>query len=154
MLSLHSQAYLTVATAFCLSGMPANAMADHDSTSVVATIDRFHSALATADSAAVKSILADDVIVLESGFLETRSEYLSHHLGADIEFSRAVPSERKVISVHRNGNTAWIVATSTTTGDFKGRPINSQGTELMVLTRTNGRWKIRAIHWSSAKRQK
>ena len=152
MLSLHSQAYLVLAVAFCLNAAPANAMADHDSTSIVATIDRFHSALATADSAAVRSILSDDVIVLESGSMETRAEYLSHHLGGDIEFARAVPSQRKLVRVNRSGNSAWVTSSSTTTGTFKGRAINSEGVELMVLTKLNGKWKIRAIHWSSARR--
>lgn len=151
MLSLH-RVIVAAAVTLCLFSLPANAMADHDSTSIVATIDRFHSALATADSAAVRSILSDDVIVLESGSLETRAEYLSHHLGGDIEFARAVPSQRKVVRVSRAGNTAWVTSTSITTGDFKGRAINSNGTELMVLTKLNGKWRIRAIHWSSARR--
>ncbi|MBA3656828.1 MAG: nuclear transport factor 2 family protein [Gemmatimonadaceae bacterium] len=148
-----SRAILAVAVVFSLKAVPANAMADHDSTSIVATIDRFHAALGAADSGAIRSLLADDVIVLESGSLETRAEYLSHHLGGDIEFARAVPSLRKLVRVNRSGSTAWVTSTSITTGNFKGRAINSNGTELMVLTKLNGKWKIRAIHWSSARRQ-
>lgn len=125
---------------------------DKDSALVVAAVEKFHAALASSDSAAVKSLLAGDVVVLESGELENRAEYLAHHMGADMEFARAVQSERKIVSVTRNGNTAWLVAKSTTTGNFKGRAINSQGAELMVLTRTTNGWKIRAIHWSSARR--
>ena len=39
--------------------------------------------------------------------------------------------------------------TSRTLGAYRGRAIDSQGAELMVLTREGSRWKIRAIHWSS-----
>ena len=145
--------YLLIAPLLSLFPATAAAAHDKDSAAVVQTIERFHSALAAGDSASVKTILSGDVIVLESGFLETRAEYIDHHLGADIEFARAVPSQRKVVRVTHSGNTAWVTSTSTTAGNFKGRAINSQGTELMVLTRINGEWKIRAIHWSSARRQ-
>jgi hypothetical protein len=33
------------------------------------------------------------------------------------------------------------------------RDIDSQGAELMVLTRRGGRWMIAAIHWSSRARR-
>ncbi len=38
-------------------------------------------------------------------------------------------------------------------GEFRGRPVNSAGAELMVLTRVQGTWKISAIHWSSRTRR-
>lgn len=139
-----------IALCFCTS--TSQAMADHDSTSITGTINRFHAALAAGDTAAVKSLLSNDVMVLESGSLENRTEYLSHHLAGDIEFARAVPSERKLVRLHRNGNTAWVVSTSVTKGTFKERAINSAGAELMVLTKANGSWRIRSIHWSSARR--
>jgi ketosteroid isomerase-like protein len=145
---MYSVVALVAAT---LCAAPAHASVDHDSTAIVATIDRFHAALASGDSADVKNLLSSDVIVLESGSLETRADYFSHHLAADIEFAKAIHSERKVVKVVRNGNTAWVTATSTTKGDFKGRAINSRGAELMVLTKTRGAWRIRAIHWSSAR---
>jgi ketosteroid isomerase-like protein len=44
---------------------------------------------------------------------------------------------------------AWATSTSTARGEFRGRPVNSEGAELMVLTRTPEGWKISAIHWSS-----
>jgi ketosteroid isomerase-like protein len=144
---------LALALLLGFAGAQPAAALDHDSTAIVATIDRFHTALETADSAAVKRLLSDDVTVLESGSLETRAEYLRHHLGADIEFAQAIHSVRKLVSVTRSGNTAWVVSTSTTQGSFKGRAINSDGAELMVLTRRKTGWQIRAIHWSSARRQ-
>jgi hypothetical protein len=48
---------------------------------------------------------------------------------------------------------AWVVGTSTTRGEYRGRPVNSAGAELMVLTRTPHGWRIAAIHWSSRRRQ-
>jgi ketosteroid isomerase-like protein len=44
------------------------------------------------------------------------------------------------------GNSAWAVSTSETKGEFRGRPVNSAGAELMVLTRTADGWRSSAIH--------
>ncbi|MFL5385010.1 MAG: hypothetical protein ACJ8GN_21020 [Longimicrobiaceae bacterium] len=51
------------------------------------------------------------------------------------------------------GEVAWAASTSTTQGEFRGRAINSEGAELMVLTRERGGWRIAAIHWSSHNRR-
>jgi uncharacterized protein (TIGR02246 family) len=123
-----------------------------DSASVVAVVEQFHAALARGDSARAFEILAPDVMVLESGGLETAAEYRSHHLPGDIAFAQAVKSERKVEQVRVSGDAAWVVATSTTEGKFRDRPVNSVGVELMVLSRRQGAWLISAIHWSARRR--
>lgn len=120
-----------------------------DRDAVLATVRGFHEALSRGDSAAALALLASDVQILESGGLETLTEYRSHHLPGDIAYARAVPSERKDGTVTLSGDVAWVVGTSRTTGTYRDRPINSAGAELMVLTRTPSGWRIRAIHWSS-----
>lgn len=123
-----------------------------DSTDVLAVAERFHASLAAGDSGAALALLAPDVTILESGGTETLADYRAHHLSADIEYSKAVPSQRTVTLVRVIGDVAWVSATSTTQGEFRGRPVNSAGAELMVLSREKGTWKIRAIHWSSRRR--
>jgi ketosteroid isomerase-like protein len=120
-----------------------------DSTAIVATAEQFHASLARGDSANAARLLAPDLVVLEAGGVEHLADYLSHHLGADIEFAKAVPSQRTVVSVVQQGDVAWVVETSVTRGTFRERPISSNGAELMVLTRSGPGWLIRAIHWSS-----
>ncbi|HST57964.1 MAG TPA: nuclear transport factor 2 family protein [Longimicrobium sp.] len=120
-----------------------------DSLAVTATVERFHRALATADSAGALALLTPDVQVLESGGVETLAEYRSHHLSSDIGFARAVTSERTVRQVRVRGDVAWIASTSTARGTYRMREINSAGAELMVLVRTPAGWRISAIHWSS-----
>jgi ketosteroid isomerase-like protein len=124
-----------------------------DSAEVAATVDRFHRALAAADSAGALALLTGDVQILESGGTEDRAEYRSHHLSSDIEFARAVPSRRAATAVRVHGDVAWATSTSTTEGTFRGRAINSAGAELMVLVRTPEGWRIAAIHWSSRNRR-
>ncbi|MEO6447005.1 MAG: nuclear transport factor 2 family protein [Gemmatimonadaceae bacterium] len=125
----------------------------HDSGDVAATVTRFHAALAAGDSAAVLALLADDVWILESGGVETRAEYRSHHLKSDIEFARALPAKAGPLTVRIRGDVAWVSGTSVTQGDFKGRAINSASAELVVLSREGSEWKIRAVHWSSRTRR-
>lgn len=127
----------------------APARAEADSAAVAATVDRFHRALAEGDSATALNLLTEDAIILESGGVETREEYRGHHLPGDIAFAQAVRTERSPMRVVVRGDAAWATSTSTVRGEYRGRQINSQGAELMVLTRTPEGWRISAIHWSS-----
>jgi len=120
-----------------------------DSAAIVALVEAFHAALAAGDSVGVLALLAPDAVVLESGDLEARAEYAAHHLGADMAFVRAVPSTRVTTEVFQDGNAAWVASITTSKGTYRGREIASQGAELMVLSRTDAGWRVRAIHWSS-----
>ena len=132
-----------------LSAQAQSTSATSDSAAAVATVERFHAFLARGDSAGAVRLLSPDLVVLESGGVETRAEYLAHHLGADMQFARGVPSERRVAALNQEGNVVWVAATSTSRGEFRERKIDSRGAELMVLTRSGTGWLIRAIHWSS-----
>lgn len=127
--------------------------ASGDSADVAATVARFHAALERGDSAAVLVLLAPGATILESGAVETVAEYRAHHLPSDIEFARAVPSRRGPMHVTVRGDVAWAVGSSTTQGQFRDRPVNTAGAELMVLERSFAGWRIAAIHWSSRRRQ-
>jgi uncharacterized protein (TIGR02246 family) len=132
---------------------PPVAAQSSDSAAVAAVIERFHAALAAGDSTAALALLAPDVTVLESGGVETREEYRSHHLPGDMQFAKAVPRTRAPIKVTIAGDVAWATSTGVTQGEFRGRAVNSSSAELMVLTRSAGGWLIRAIHWSSRARR-
>jgi len=127
----------------------AQGMSGSDGAGAVAAVEAYHHALQAGDSAAVRDLLADDVVVLESGGMESRAEYLSHHLPGDMAFAAAVTREPGDHQVTVQGDVAWVTSMSRTTGTYRDRAIDSRGAELMVLTRQEGRWRIRAIHWSS-----
>jgi ketosteroid isomerase-like protein len=120
-----------------------------DSAAVVGVIQQFHGALEAGDSATVLRLLHDRAIILETGAVETKHEYRSHHLPADIAFARAVPRESGPIRVEVRGDVAWATSTSIARGSYRDRDVNSQTAELMVLERTTDGWRIAAIHWSS-----
>lgn len=142
--------FLALAIAAGILPGSANAQAPRgEQQAVVDVVRAFHDAIAQGDSLAALRLLAEDALILESGGLETRSDFRSHHLPADITFARAVPVQRADPVVTVVGDVAWVVSTSRTTGTLRDRPINSAGAELVVLTRAPAGWQIRAIHWSS-----
>lgn len=124
-----------------------------DSADVVAAVAKFHAALAAGDSSAALALLSDDVTILESGGVETKTQYRTGHINGDMSFAKAVPSVRTVTGVKVRGDAAWVTSSSVTQGESNGRQINSVGAELVVLTREGGVWKIRAVHWSSRARR-
>jgi ketosteroid isomerase-like protein len=152
MVILRTLVALAVITSLLAVGLPAQPntiSTTKDSAAAVETVHRFHKLLASGDSAAAVQLLAPDLVVLESGGVETRAEYLGHHLGADMQFAKAVRSERRVVAFHQEGDVVWVTVTSTSRGEFRDRKIDSRGAELVVLARSGSGWLIRAIHWSS-----
>lgn len=132
-----------------LAAPPSLSAQASDRDAVLATVRAFHDALARGDSVAALRLLAPDMQVLESGGVEAREEYRSHHLPGDMAYASALPSTRTDGTVTIAGDVAWVVGTSRTTGTFRDRPVNSAGAELMILSRTADGWQIRAVHWSS-----
>jgi ketosteroid isomerase-like protein len=131
--------------------VPAQAQGS-DSAAVAATVARFHNAVQAGDSTAVRGLLADDALILESGDIETRQEYRSHHLPGDIAFLKAVRSEPGKLRVRVEGDAAWAASTSAMKGEYRGKAVDIASAELMGLTRAPAGWRIRAIHWSSRPR--
>lgn len=120
-----------------------------DREAIATTVSKFHEALANGDRAAAMSLLAPDAQILETGHRQTREEYEGEHLAADIEFAKAVPGDRGAMIVRQEGSIAWTSAPSRSTGKFRGKDVDSESAELMVLAKTENGWRIRAIHWSS-----
>lgn len=150
-MKLRLEHFVVAAVLGGLSARPAAAQSS-DSSSAVTTLHRFHDALEKGDSAAALAILASDVTILESGAIESLAEYRSHHLAADIEFAKAVPARRTVVSARVTGGVAWVSSTSVSQGQSGGRAVNTAGAELVVLMKVGTDWKISAIHWSSRRR--
>jgi ketosteroid isomerase-like protein len=116
-----------------------------------AAVDAFHAALRRADTKAAAVLLADDVLIFESGGVErTKAEYAAHHLPADAEFSRSVSALVTRRTVHSDGSLAWVASEGRTTGTYKGKRLDLLTTETMILRHVGGAWRIIHVHWSSA----
>ncbi|WP_426175296.1 YybH family protein [Massilia sp. TWR1-2-2] len=117
-----------------------------------ASLSAFHAALARGDKATALSLLAPNVAIYESGFVEaSRDDYAHHHVDGDIAFAKT--STRKVLrhSEKMAGNTAIIWEETETTGTSRGNPVHSFGTETALLEKTGAQWVITHVHWSSRK---
>jgi hypothetical protein len=124
-----------------------------DSAAAARVATSFHRILSSGNATGMGLLLAPDLKVIEGGTVENRQQYLSGHLSEDLAFAKSVKEERGPFSYTCEGNVVWLVSTSTSTGTFSGREINSTGAELMILSRVGKGWLIRAIHWSSERRQ-
>lgn len=129
---------------------PRHSLADPVARDAALAVDAFHAALRRGDPAAAASLLARDALIFESGEAErSKTEYASHHLAADVEFSKSVPNVITGRTGHAVGALAWIATESRTTGTYRGKPLDLMSTETMILQRLNGAWGIVHVHWSS-----
>lgn len=116
----------------------------------VGTADAFSDSIATGDVAKVRTLLLPEVLIYESGEMETSAEdYAGHHLPADIAFMAGM--KREILSRISGGDGAasWVATKSRLRGQYKGKPVDLDSTETLILTFTEAGWRIAHIHWSS-----
>lgn len=137
-----------VATMFLICmAVPAAAA---DSADPVATAQAFSAALTARDETTVKTLLAPDVLIYESGGQETsRDEYAGQHMKDDMEFM-ANAKVQVLDSKHDIGHDrAWVATRSRVTAKYKDKAIDIFSTETLVLKRTPEGWRIVHVQWSS-----
>lgn len=114
------------------------------------TARTFATALANGDATTVTSLLAEDVVIYESGGQESsRAEYTSHHLQLDIAFLAGLKVQVVDQKHAGTGDIAWVITRSRLTGAHKGKTVDLYSTESLVLKHSGHGWKIVHIHWSS-----
>lgn len=144
--SLAVAAIISVASA---EGSSSSPRAEHRS--APATADAFNDAIARGDAAAAHALLLPGVLIFESGEAEqSADEYSTHHLPSDIAFMAGLKSER--LSRNSGGDQAasWVATKSRLRGHYKGKAVDLDSTETLILTLTNAGWRIAHIHWSSS----
>lgn len=138
-----------IATAALLVALATPAGA-RDMMDPLSTAKALGAALAAKDEAAVKTLLAPDVLIYESGGQESsRDEYMSHHMKGDMAF--LADAQIQVIERKHgvNDDLAWVATRSRIMGKHKDQPIDVYSTETLVLKREPGAWRIVHVQWSS-----
>jgi hypothetical protein len=116
----------------------------------LAVADAFSRALAAGDTGTVRALLLPDVLIYESGGAETSAaEYASHHMPGDMAFLSELRREQLSQLSGGDASTAWVATRTRLTGRYKGKDVDLNNTETLVMTRTNTGWRIAHIHWSS-----
>ena len=116
---------------------------------IVSTVEAFHKAIEAGAPDKAMALLAPDALIIEGGYIQTRSDYQREHLNEDIAFARAVPLTSSNVAVRQEGNVAWVTTTSRVVGEFHKKFVDSTGAETVILTKATDGWRIRSIHWSS-----
>ncbi len=132
----------------CTNALAAEPVNQEEASRVLAA---FHAALQRGDSATATAQLATDATIYESGYAETRAEYLAHHLQGDIDFAKTTKTEVKASQQQCSASLCLVLHESETSGSYKGKPVRSRGLESVVLRRDGDGWKIVHLHWSSRK---
>ncbi|MFC4820990.1 YybH family protein [Dokdonella ginsengisoli] len=116
----------------------------------VAVVERFSAALQAGDLETAGSLLAEDVLILESGGAErSRAEYLGGHAGHDAEFLKQVHVQVLRRTAKAAGDFAWVGTESQMHGRKDGKSTTVLSTETMLLQRGADGWRIVHVHWSS-----
>ena len=116
------------------------------------TVAAFHAALASGDKDKAIAMMAPDISIYESGYVErSRDEYAGHHLPEDIKFAKL--ATRKVLqhTQRQDGNLAIVWEETETLAKLKGKDVRLLGTETTLLQKTGDNWSIVHVHWSSRK---
>ena len=74
---------------------------------------------------------------------------MGHHAIADALFlgNAHVALQRR--TARRDGDTAWVASESEIEASEDGKPMTLRSTETMILHKSDDRWHIVHIHWSS-----
>jgi ketosteroid isomerase-like protein len=127
-----------------------NPVVDADHPAAVAAAQLGH-AIAEGDVEQLKILLAPDVLIFESGNVESSlAEYESHHMQSDIAFMKTMNVEVESRQVIGSGDTAIVVTRSRIHGMYKEQELDLSSTETLVMKKMGGQWKIIHIHWSSS----
>jgi hypothetical protein len=146
---------LSIVTVALLSGCMANVRQtdtrqEDDTAGPLSAVHAFQEALVKGDEAAARAVLAPEVLIYESGGVETSAEqYASGHMKGDMAFLKAVQVQRLDERQTLSRDLAVISTRSRMTGEYKGKKLDLFSTETMTLKREPHGWRIVHIHWSS-----
>ena len=113
--------------------------------------EALNSALTAGDNKAVRTLLLPELLVFESGAVESSAQqYSTSHLPADMEFLAKLRREQLSQTGGCTDTSAWVATRSRLTGEFQGKHVDSDSTETLVMHKTADGWRIAHIHWSSA----
>ena len=134
--------------------MPTTTQAqDSERGTVLALAEEFTAAIVAGDSARVTAVLARDAIISEGGKVESKVEYISGHFHGDSAYLAAIDRDQKSSDLKIVGDVAWLVSTTHMHGTYREREVDSISVETLVLHRSDSKWEIAAVHWSSGRRQ-
>lgn len=116
----------------------------------VAVVDQFAAAIKAGDRERAGALLAEDVLILESGRAQrSRAEYLGDHAVNDAAFLKDARIQITRRTAREQGDLAWVATESELQASKDGTSLTRLSSETMVLKNTSAGWRIVHIQWSS-----
>lgn len=118
---------------------------------VRATVEAYHRAFEARDIEGIRHQLSPDLVVFEMGGVDRgRDSYLGHHLGPELKELTAWSTTNMEIKIQAQERLAYATCAFTFEASFaNGKTSKGKATETLLLTKEDGRWIIRHLHWSS-----
>ncbi len=131
-----------LATAALMTGLPTTTSHADDQADVNSAVDRLHKAMLSADAAALKDILADQLTYGHaSGTLETKDEFLAIVGGKKTVYKTINLEEPKTTIV---GSTAIVRHIFTGEAERDGKVIAFKAGAMQIWTKQDGKWRLLA----------
>jgi len=115
------------------------------------TVDAFHAALKSKDTAAALSLLDRGLVVYEFGLVDPTVEaYGLRHLPFDMDVAVATQWKLETRHLGGSGDERWVLSSYRVTGkQSDGTPIDQTTLETAILRRSGGVFRIVHLHWST-----
>ena len=155
--------FITLLTVFLLTVNLTNAQHTSyakDNKEVKAVMKAYKDAIQNLTTEGTFELFTPDAIIFEQGKLEgTYKEYISHHLGPELEHFKSFIFSDYEIQTTLNSSYAYttenyiytIVLKGNKTKGTKERTIKSKGVATSILQKIDGKWKIIHSHTSFKK---
>lgn len=120
---------------------------------VSTAIDAYHSALEARSVEQLAAVFDPDLLVLEGTHKNAGwVDYRDNHIGPEMkEWSGFKVVSTRITDSVVAGELAYVVTESRYRITSKGKAVTVEAAETLVLRMTEGRWRIRHIHYSGKK---
>ena len=112
-------------------------------------VESYNRAFVTKDLAALKALLAPDIVLYEHSVKNIGlDDVWDHHLRPEVEAFQDTKAEFTDVKVWAVQDMALVTRQYAIAATMNGRPIDARGNETMVWTRRDGAWRVTHIHYS------
>ena len=121
---------------------------------VVKVLERYRAAFEARSTDKLAEVVDPALLVLEgTGKNVGWPDYRDNHIGPEMkEWESLTYADTVVLDAEAKGDSAWAVTQATVTIVSAGKPMTLDVAETFVLSRSEGNWRIRHLHWSGKRR--
>ena len=121
---------------------------------VVKVLERYRAAFEARSTDKLGEVMDPAVLVLEGTGKDVGwAAYRDDHIGPEMkDWESLTYADVVVVDSQAKGDSAWAVTQATVTIVSAGKPMTLDVAETFVLSRSEGNWRIRHLHWSGKRR--